>query len=224
VGTAVCKAAASRGLSVKSLSRSGAPHSPVPGVEYVRGDVFDTTWTANLAGCTAVISCIGGFGNNEQMRRINGTANEVAIAAAAAAAVPRFVFVSVHEYNIPAFITDAIGYFQGKRSAERALLAAFPDTGVALQPGFIYGDRAVGESVIPLGMVGKPLEQVLGGGLGKVLKPLSALPFSDVLLAPPVSVEAVAEAAVKSALAEGTAVRRTLDIQAINELAQAREV
>lgn len=178
-------------------SRRAFLHSVSHALQYVRGDVFDTTWAANLVGCSAVVSCIGGFGSNEAMRRINGTANEAAIAAAAAAKVPRFVFVSVHEYNLPEFVTGAIGYFQGKRAAERALAASFPDGGVVLKPGFIYGDRVVGQSVLPLGMVGKPLEAALAGALGKLLSPLSAVPGSDVLLAPPVSVEAVAAAAVR---------------------------
>ena len=34
-------------------------------------------------------------------------------------------------------------YFNGKRRAEQALLDAYPDTGVVLRPGFIYGTREV---------------------------------------------------------------------------------
>ncbi len=55
------------------------------------------------AGAAAVISCIGGFGTEEQMRRINGTANVTLIAAAKAAGVPRFTLVSAHLPQLPGF-------------------------------------------------------------------------------------------------------------------------
>lgn len=32
-------------------------------------------------------------------------------------------------------------YFNGKRRAEQALLDAYPDSGIVLRPGFIYGTR-----------------------------------------------------------------------------------
>ena len=97
------------------------------------------------------------------MKRINGDATVAAVATAKAAGVPRFVFVSVHEYNLPSFVTDSIGYFTGKRAAEAAVLSAYGEAGACLQPGFIYGDRVVGASTIPLGTVGKPLEAALAG-------------------------------------------------------------
>ncbi|KAF9617914.1 hypothetical protein IFM89_039133, partial [Coptis chinensis] len=55
--------------------------------DYVRlgtdiGDVFYTNWDDVLIGATAVVSTIGGFGNEEQMKRINGEANVLAVDAA----------------------------------------------------------------------------------------------------------------------------------------------
>ena len=172
-----------------------------------------------LAGASAVVSCIGGFGTNEEMERINGDANVAAVTAAKAAGVPRFVYVSVYQYNLPSFVTDAIGYFVGKRKAEKAVLAAYGDAATVLQPGFIYGDRAVGTATLPLGTVGKPLEQLLTGSLGKALKPLGAIPGSDILLAPPVSVDAVATAAVRCAT--GSAPAGVYDIDSIVRIASA---
>lgn len=49
------------------------------------------------------------------------------------------------------------GYFQGKRDAEKELFDVFPDTGVALRPGLIYGSRKVGSGTLPLGILGSPL-------------------------------------------------------------------
>lgn len=55
------------------------------------------------------------------------------------------------------------GYFQGKRDAEQELFEQYPETGVALRPGFIYGSRDVGSGTLPLGIVGAPLGLVGDG-------------------------------------------------------------
>lgn len=39
-------------------------------------------WDEVLVGATAVVSTLGGFGNEEQMKRINGEANILAVGAA----------------------------------------------------------------------------------------------------------------------------------------------
>lgn len=46
------------------------------------GDVFYVNWDDVLVGATAVVSTLGGFGSEEQMKRINGEANVVAVNAA----------------------------------------------------------------------------------------------------------------------------------------------
>lgn len=43
------------------------------------GDVFYVNWDEVLVGATAVVSTLGGFGSEEQMKRINGEANVVAM-------------------------------------------------------------------------------------------------------------------------------------------------
>ncbi|KAL9992456.1 putative NAD(P)-binding domain, NAD(P)-binding domain superfamily [Helianthus debilis subsp. tardiflorus] len=85
VGSAICKAAVSRGIEVISLSRSGRPSSLdswEDQVSWITGDAFYVNWDEVLPGATAVISTIGGFGSEEQMQRINGEANVVAVNAA----------------------------------------------------------------------------------------------------------------------------------------------
>lgn len=72
--------------------------------------------------------------------------------------IPRFVYVSTVENNLPSFLLS--GYFNGKRRAEEAVRDAYPSSGVVLRPGFIYGVRGVdlpgaGRVGIPLGIVGK---------------------------------------------------------------------
>lgn len=70
-------------------------------------------------------------------------------------------------------------------------------SGVVLRPAFIYGKRKVDGFEIPLDLIGKPLEKILRAA-ESFTKPLSSLPASDLLLAPPVSVDDVAYAVINA--------------------------
>lgn len=199
VGSAICKAAVSKGIDVISLSRSGRPSysgSWVDQVNWVTGDVFYANWDEVLAGATAVVSTLGGFGSEEQMQRINGEANVVAVNAAKEYGIPKFILISVHDYNLPSFLLSS-GYFTGKRKAESEVLAKYPSSGVVLRPGFIYGKRKVDGFEIPLDLIGEPVEKFLNV-IENFTKPLNSLPASDLLLAPPVSVDDVALAVINA--------------------------
>uniref|UniRef100_A0A2P2KJY7 Uncharacterized protein At1g32220ic isoform X2 n=1 Tax=Rhizophora mucronata TaxID=61149 RepID=A0A2P2KJY7_RHIMU len=199
VGSAICKAAVSKGIEVISLSRSGRPTYPgswVDQVTWIAGDVFYVNWDEVLVGATAVVSTLGGFGNEEQMQRINGEANTVAVNAAKEFGIPKFILISVHDYNLPPFLLST-GYFTGKRKAELEVLAKYPNSGVVLRPGFIYGKRRVDGVEIPLDLIGEPLEKILRA-TENFTKPLASLPASDLLLAPPVSVDDVAFAVINA--------------------------
>jgi nucleoside-diphosphate-sugar epimerase len=90
------------------------------------------------------------------------------------------------------------GYIAGKKAAEEALFASYPTTGTALKPSFIYGNRHVTSSLsIPLHLVGAPWKALLAHV--PQAKQASAIPFLGALFTPPVSVEAVAKAAVQAA-------------------------
>jgi uncharacterized protein YbjT (DUF2867 family) len=198
VDSHVCMEALSRGMPVVSLSRTGRPDavdgSWANNVVWVRGDLFDPArWQDALEEVQAVVSCVGGFGTNEQMRRINGEANRTAVWAASRAGVKRFVYISVADFGLPSIVLK--GYFEGKKLAEDAVRSKFPYSGVILRPGFIYGDRKIAGVNIPLGMVASPLESVM-----KQAKALTQIPLVGPLFVPPVNVEAVAKAAVKAAL------------------------
>jgi nucleoside-diphosphate-sugar epimerase len=101
--------------------RSGTPQGVsgewVNQVEWVRADVLDeASWSFCLEGAAAVVSCVGGFAPSAaDMERICGDATIAGVEAAAAAGVPRFVFVSVHDYNIPGSLKDQSGYFSACR-------------------------------------------------------------------------------------------------------------
>lgn len=200
VGSAVARMAVGRGVDVVCLNRSGRPSvAGEPWMDQVvweTGDVFSVDWSSLLADVDVVVSCIGGFGTNEQMERINGDATVVAVKAAKQLGVRRFVFVSVHDYNLPDFAKNN-GYFNGKRRVETAVLDAFPDTGIILRPGFIYGKRRVASNVeVPLDLIGQPLDRFLAA-TKDFTKIFSLLPASDLLLAPPVDVEELAKVAVQ---------------------------
>ncbi|KAL1291003.1 uncharacterized protein At1g32220, chloroplastic [Arachis ipaensis] len=196
VGSHICREALDRGLSVASLSRSGRSSlhdSWATNVIWYKGNLLSgDSLKEALNGVTAVISCVGGFGSNSYMYKINGTANINAIRAAADQGVKRFVYISAADFGVVNFLLR--GYYEGKRAAETELLTRFPYGGVILRPGFIYGTRTVGSLKIPLGAIGSPMEMVL-----QHAKPLSQIPLVGPLMTPPVNVTSVAKVAVRAA-------------------------
>jgi len=200
VGSAVCQEALSRGLEVVSINRSGPPPINAPWLDqvtWVQDDVFHIDgWREYLQDTAAVVSCIGAFGGDAFMRRINGTANVEAVKAAKEEGVERFVFISAHDYQLPGFVIP--GYFAGKREVEAALADHFPTGGVALRLGPIHGTRVLpwGQK-IPLGAIFGPLEALMNTAAGK--KASEGLPVLGPLLAPPLSDSTVARAAVAAA-------------------------
>lgn len=211
VGSRVCEQATMMGAQVISISRHGRPSwlassgSPAwaDAVQWEIGDALDSkqTWRDLLNGCAGVVSTLGAFGSNEFMYRICGTANITVIDAARDAKVPRFAFISVHDYAFPAgwHAQDYLlkGYFQGKRDVEAHLSEVYPNSGVALRPGFIYGSRAVGNTKIPLGLVGAPLAAALN--FFPTTK-LARVPIIGAVFVPPVSVNSVGKAAASAVL------------------------
>jgi len=132
------------------------------------------------------------------MLKINGTANAVAVAAAKAAGIHRYVYISATIPPVPGIDLMFKGYVEGKRTAEEAVRTEYPDNGVILRPYFIYGDRAVSTHVsLPLGMVMKPFDTLLDKLPNR--RQLSELPVLGTPLLKSTSVEAVARAAVAAA-------------------------
>ncbi|XP_027182666.1 uncharacterized protein At1g32220, chloroplastic [Coffea eugenioides] len=196
VGSHICKEALDRGLTVASLSRTGRSsiqESWANSVIWHHGNLLSNdSWKDALKGVTSVISCVGGFGSNSHMYKINGTANINAIRAASEEGVKRFVYISAADFGVANYLLQ--GYYEGKRAAETELVTRYTYGGVILRPGFIYGTRRVGSMKLPLGVIGSPLEMVL-----QRAKPLSQLPLVGPLFNPPVNVTAVAKVAVRAA-------------------------
>eukprot|EP00607_Mallomonas_marina_P010045 CAMPEP_0182419654 /NCGR_PEP_ID=MMETSP1167-20130531/4060_1 /TAXON_ID=2988 /ORGANISM="Mallomonas Sp, Strain CCMP3275" /LENGTH=218 /DNA_ID=CAMNT_0024594687 /DNA_START=134 /DNA_END=790 /DNA_ORIENTATION=- len=186
------------GLDVVSISRSGAPNTNQPWkskVKWVSADIGENIeWADELKEASAVVSCLGAFGSDEFMERVNGDYNIKVVSEAIKAGVSRFVYVSTVENNLPSFVLR--GYFNGKRRAEEAVLDGFPDTGTILRPGFMYGDRQVGPVTLPLGIVGRPLQSLLSLPGASTLQ---SLPGMKALLASPLPVQEVGLVAAAAA-------------------------
>lgn len=218
VGQRVVASALRMGVNVLSISRTGAPETNSKGmknlseiistapnnanVTWIKGDIFKPTEWNNLIVegdmIGGAVSCIGAFGSNEFMEKINGDANCIAVSESLKANIPRFVFLSTVENTLPNFVLS--GYFNGKRRAEQALLDAYPDSGTVLRPSFVYGCRDVpGSSIsIPLGPVGKLLETALTTIPGA--SSIKRIPGLRAIAATPVSVENVGLVAAAAAI------------------------
>ncbi|CAL5358772.1 unnamed protein product [Camellia sinensis] len=238
VGSHVCKEALDRGLSVASLSRSGRSsinESWANNVIWHQGNLLsDDSWKEALSGVTSVwnlvegnISCVGGFGSNSYMYKINGTANINAIRAAAEKgtetlilftvddasfsshldclhserSVKRFVYISAADFGVVNYLLK--GYYEGKRAAETELLTKFPygeKSDGSWLPGVILRPGFI-HGTRRVGSMKLPLG-IIGSPLEMVLqyaKPLNQVPLVGPLLTPPVNVTSVAKVAVRAA-------------------------
>ncbi|CAM9505046.1 unnamed protein product [Ectocarpus sp. 4 AP-2014] len=223
VGSEICSQLVAAGCNVIALSRKGAPAnggSWVKSVKWVEGNALNQDlYRAELRRSDTVVSCVGGFGKTDAyMGLVNGETNIKLAEAAADAGVKQFVFVSVHDYKAPSAVKK-VGYFDGKRRAEKLIGELFGAKGVILKPAFIYGSRDVklagpkGKERtvnIPLQRVGGPLAKITSTGIGKRIAGESpppwlgsGLPLADVAWTQPLSTAEVAKAAVRCCL-EGT--------------------
>ncbi|KAK1577405.1 hypothetical protein Q3G72_021513 [Acer saccharum] len=182
VGTHICREALERGLTVSSLSRSGRSSlqdSWADNVVWHQGDLLaPDSLKHKLTGVDSVISCVGGFGSNSHMYKINGTANINAVRAAAEQGVKRFAYISAADFGFINYILR--GYYEGKRATERELTTKLPYGGVILRPGFMHGTRRVGKMKLPLSIIGAPLEMIL-----QHAKLLTQIPLIGPLFIPP---------------------------------------
>lgn len=215
VGSRVCEQLVGQGAEVVSISRSGGPPASAANapwaskVKWVAGDASDGGFLEpQFKGASAVISCIGViFGNGEEKDRRNNAAPNVAAAdAAAAAGVKRYVFVSVSSQVEPV-VAPLLGhgYFDGKADAERELLAKFGEgNSLIIKPSFIYGgtDFSASPPRVAEGY-GSFIDGLLSAGPIKAISSVSPGPI-QLVLAPPVSVKTVAQAAVAGALGKAS--------------------
>lgn len=190
IGREVCRLAIERGSRVISVSRSGRPAVFLPAwadqVTWVAADVFEPArWRKHLAGCTAVVHCIGveraRAGSSATYERLHHESAAVAAAEAERAGVLSFVYLSAGG-DVPGAGED---YVLSKRRGEAALRQRSFHT-VVLRPRIVYGSQQP-PSVL----------------LGWAAKLVRRLPGAQGPLAEgePLEAEVVARAAVRAALA-----------------------
>lgn len=214
VGSRICEQLAAKGVSVVSVSRSGAPPAKAGAwaqkVEWVKGDVLSMDLSSTVSGASAVVSAIGSIGTPDDAK-FNGETAEKAVAAAKDANVPRFVLVSATPLVSEAGLGSVFpGYIEGKKRAEAAV-ASFPGKTLVMQPTFIYGgDEFMLNPPRVAGGYGQLVEGVLGTGLVRGVASISPAPVKLALL-PPSAVEDVAAAAVAGAEGRATGILGTHD-------------
>jgi hypothetical protein len=104
---------------------------------------------------------------------------------------------------------------RGRRGAHPPPPPAAPTGGVALRPWVIYGDRAVSNTIsLPLGVIFGPVEALLKRVPNA--RALADTPIAGPLFLPPVSVRAVARAALAAAT-DDTVPSGVMDVWAIEK-------
>ncbi len=173
-----------------------------------------------------LISCVGTLGFDRQGLLLgNGVANVEAMQAAREAGTSKYVLLSVasevakcEKGWLPPFMS---AYFQGKATAEEAVLEAAGSAGRAsfIKPSFIYG----GEGLGAFGLFPPRVSQGYGDAVAELLgaepvqKAADKLPgLLKVALRPPSSVDAVAAVCVAAAMGrlEAQVVDGTAEINA----------
>ena len=139
VGQAVLDEAERRGLLVRALTRR--PQAARAGIEWIAGDLTDEAALAELVnGCDAVVH-VAGLTNATDPAAFTAaivTGTAALIAAAKAAKVKRFVFVSSLAAREPALSA----YGASKLEAEKLVEASGLDWTIVRPPG-VYGPRDV---------------------------------------------------------------------------------
>jgi len=201
VGSQVCKSLVGMGLKVAAINRSGAPREKedwMEGVDYIAADVFEPeSWRSVMHGAVSVVAAIGGFGNYEFMKKVNGEANILVAEEAAAMGVERMVFVSASFPPFPATI-PLRGYIEGKTAAEEVVREKFPSTHTILKPSVVYGSQKGAHPFIAGIRALGPMQDPL---MSKTpLQNFSGLPVIGGVFLPWSPVEAVARAAAQGAV------------------------
>jgi NAD(P)H-binding len=208
VGSAIVKKLQSKGYSVISTSRDGrdgtvalnfssTSSSSSGGGATTKDILYDLA-----KGCSAVISTVGAIGTDA-----DGTVNAasgLAAKVAKSAGVSRFVYISVAPEvrelakDFP-FLTD---YMKGKQFSEDSIRSTFPSSSITLiEPTFIYGGDKFGINPPRVATgYGALIESILSSSPLRAITNVAPEGFIKIALEPPISAEAVADAAIAGAL------------------------
>jgi len=203
VGTKVVAALRDLGVSTVATSRDGRDGTVA--LDFSTALNVKETVQKLAQGCTAVVSCVGTIGT-ENDELVNG-ATALAAAGAKAAGVQRFVYITVapEVKDFAKNVDFLAGYMRGKTSSRNAVLANFPGTSSTLiEPTFIYGGGSF--EINPprvASFYGKLIEGLLSSSPIRAATNIAPAGIIKIALEPPVPVEAVANAAVAGALGKG---------------------
>lgn len=107
------------GVSVRAMSRKGAPANAIPGVEWVQGDMMDpASLDRALQDTDVIISSANGY--MKESIEIDFAGNRNLVEASARAKVQRFVFLSI----VACEQADDVPHFHAKKVAEDLIKAA----------------------------------------------------------------------------------------------------
>lgn len=119
-------------VTVRAMSRRGAPAGATPSVEWVRGDLMDpASLDAALRGVDVVVSSANGYMKETIEADFQGNRN--LIEAAARAGVSRFVFLSV----VTCEAAPTVPHFHAKKVAEDLIAASGVPHVIVRAPAFL---------------------------------------------------------------------------------------
>lgn len=204
VGTEVVKTLQMLGVDVIATSTDGRDGTVA--LDFAQADLASKV--ESLAkDCTAVISCVGVIGteNDEAINAGSGLAAQ----AAKKAGVKRFVYISVapevREFGKGFDFLQS--YMKGKASSEAAISSAFPTGSYTIvEPTFIYGgDKFALKPPRVASGYGQIIESLLSSPPFRAATNIAPEGFIKIALEPPVSSTSVAKAVVAGALGKSSA-------------------
>jgi uncharacterized protein YbjT (DUF2867 family) len=204
VGSRVVQLLKDQGVSVAATSRDGRDGTIA--LDVTKTDV--TKEMESLAkGYSAVVSCIGAIGSSND--GVVNAASGLAAQGAKAAGVDRFVYISVapevKEFAKGIDFLDE--YMKGKTFSQSAILSSFPNSATLIEPTFIYGgDEFSLKPPRVASFYGEFIEALLSSGPVRGITNIAPEGIIKIALEPPVSVDAVAAAAVNGALGTSSGV------------------
>ena len=200
VGSLVVQVLSDMGIDTIATSRNGRDGT-VP-LDFTKEGVAQKVQRL-ASGCTAVISCVGVIGTKNDDVVNAGTG--IAAQAAKAAGVKRFVYITVAP-EVKEFARDIDflqDYMAGKTFSRDAVMEAYQDQAVLIEPTFIYGGGSFELNPPRVAKIyGKFIEGILSSSPIRNVERVLSPGFFKIALEPPVPVEDVANAAVAGALGE----------------------
>jgi nucleoside-diphosphate-sugar epimerase len=199
VGSQVVATLQSMGVPVVSTSTTGRDGTVA--LDLTSSDAQAQLEKILAGGTTAVISCVGKIGTDED-EVVNAATGRAAMTAKAAG-VERFVYITVAP-EVKDFASDIeflSGYMKGKMYSRDAVLSHFSDKATLIEPTFIYGGGSFETNPprVP-GSYGQLIEGLLSASPVRQVERIMSPGIIKIALEPPVGVEDVAKAAVAGAL------------------------